>query len=181
MRSQLLITSIGEDRPGIVAHITEVFVAHGANLEESRMAILGGDFAAIMLVSIPSEKVPGLEKNLAKLQSEGISVTCRNTEAHDASKFKNYATCEILLKGADHEGIVHSVSSRLKELKINIQSVETMLVHAPVTGSPLFQLKALIQVPPSISQKELENILDKIAEQETVDIDLKPVKDSVPA
>lgn len=181
MRSQLLITSIGEDRPGIVAHITEVFVAHGANLEESRMAILGGDFAAIMLVSVPSDKVPGLEKDLAKLQSEGISVTTRNTEAHDAAKFKNYACYEVLLKGADHEGIVHSMSSRLKELKINIQSVETMVVHAPVTGTPLFQLKAQIQVPPSISQKELEVLLDKIAEQESVDIELKPAKASVPA
>ena len=179
MRSQLLITSIGEDRPGIVARLTEVLVANGANLEESRMAILGGDFAAIMLVSIPSNNVPALEKDLAKLQSEGISVTSRKTETLDPGRFKSYNQYEIQLKGADHEGIVHTVSSHLQQQSINIQSVETMVVHAPVTGSPLFQLKAHILVPPSISAQDLRNSLNKIALQESVDIELKVVNEAV--
>lgn len=181
MRSQLLITSIGEDRPGIVARLTEVLVANSANLEESRMAILGGDFAAIMLVSIPSTHVPALEKDLAKLQGEGISVTIRKTEAYDPSRFKDYIPYEILLKGADHEGIVHTVSSHLQQHSINIQSVETMVVHAPVSGSPLFQLKAQIQVPPSISAADLRKNLNKIAVQESVDIELKSANEALAA
>ncbi|MBZ0186776.1 MAG: hypothetical protein K8F91_11050, partial [Candidatus Obscuribacterales bacterium] len=46
MNNQLLVTAVGEDRPGIVARVTEVLSGHGANLEASRMAILGGEFAA---------------------------------------------------------------------------------------------------------------------------------------
>lgn len=172
MRSQLLVTSIGEDRPGIVAHLTEVFVTHGANLEESRMAILGGEFAAIMLVSVADANLPALEKDLAKLQSEGISASCRKTANQNPARFKDYGHFEISLKGADHEGIVHKVSTYLRDQSINIQSVETMVVHAPITGSPLFQMKAIVQVPPSLSAGDLRKNLNKIADEESVDIDL---------
>jgi glycine cleavage system transcriptional repressor len=173
MRTQLLITSIGEDRPGIVARLTEVFVANSANLEESRMAILGGEFAAIMLVSAPAEKTPGLEKDLAKLQAEGISAISRKTEFLNPNRFQGYASYEISLSGADHEGIVHQVSSFLHDQSINIQSVDTTVVNAPVSGTPLFQMKAHIQVPPAISESQLRKKLNEIADQESVDIDLK--------
>ncbi len=173
MRTQLLVTSIGEDRPGIVARLTEVFVANSANLEESRMAILGGEFAAIMLVSVATTNVPALEKDLAKLQTEGISATARRTEILDPNRFAGYGNFEIFLKGADHEGIVHKVSSFLHDLSINIQSVETTVVAAPVTGSPLFQMSALVLVPPTIAAADLKKKLDAIADQETVDIELR--------
>ncbi|MBX9688700.1 MAG: hypothetical protein K2X27_18475 [Candidatus Obscuribacterales bacterium] len=178
MRSQLIVTAIGEDRPGIVARLTEVFVGSGANLEESRMAILGGEFAAIMLVGIASEAVPALEKDLAKLQSEGISIVTRSTTAHDPGCFKGYSNFEIVLKGADHEGIVHELSTCLRDQAVNIQSVDTMLVHAPVTGSPLFQMQAVIQVPPTLPSTALKKLLDKIAQQESVDIELKAIKEA---
>lgn len=181
MRSQLLVTSIGEDRPGIVARLTEVFVANGANLEESRMAILGGEFAAIMLVSIASNQIPTMEKELAKLQSEGISVSTRKTSAHDPARFSGYSKYEIVLKGADHEGIVHKISSYLKDQSINIESVETLVVNAPVTGSPLFQMRAAIQVPPNISRNELQKNLDAVGQEESVDIELDPLQEAAKA
>jgi glycine cleavage system transcriptional repressor len=178
MRTQLLITSIGEDRPGIVARLTEIFVDHGANLEESRMAILGGEFAAIMLVSSPTDNIPQLEVDLSSLHKEGIAVTCRKTEHLDPARFQHYGSFEISLKGADHEGIVHRVSSFLHDQAINIQSVETTVVNAPVSGTPLFQMKALLLVPPAVKTSDLQKNLNDIAAQELVDIDLKPVKKS---
>ncbi len=177
MRTQILVTSIGEDRPGIVARLTEILVSNGANLEESRMAILGGEFAAIMLVSIAANTVSALEKDLAKLQVEGISVTTRKAVNLNPARFKGYVSVEILLKGADHEGIVHKVSSFLRDQSINIQSVETTVVNAPVSGSPLFQMKALVQVPPAISVAELRKRLNNIAQQESVDIELRVVNE----
>lgn len=174
IRTQLLVTSIGEDRPGIVARLAELFVANGANLEESRMAILGGEFAAIMLVSMSNDKVSELEKDLARLQTEGISVSTRKTEQMMSGRFQGYANYEISLKGADHEGIVHKVSSFLRDQSINIQSVETTVVNAPVTGSPLFQMRALVLVPPALSGAQLQKSLDHIANEESVDIELRP-------
>lgn len=172
MRIQLLITASGEDRPGIVSRLTETFLASGANLEESRMSILGGEFAAIMLISIENSKEQELAAALRNLEKEGISAGSKKTSQIPKDRFKDYSSCRVLLKGADHEGIVFRVSSFLKEHQVNIQSADTELVHAPETGTPLFQMQAMIQVPPRLPLAELRKGLQVIASEECVDIEL---------
>ncbi len=173
MKTQLLITATGEDRPGIVARLTEVFVKHGANLEESRMALLGGEFAAIILVSVPSEKISTLNEELSTLQKESISVATKPTRAIAPERYRGYVPYELTVSGADHEGIVHTVSSFLRDQSINIQSMHSDIVHAPVTGTPLFAMRATVQVPPSISLSELKKRLDEIAESQSVEIEVR--------
>lgn len=172
MRTQLLVTAFGEDRPGIVARLTEVFVKHAANLEESRMAILGGEFAAIVLVDLPKNNIDALDMDLKALKSDAIHVFSKETQRLDPERFKGYAPYEITLRGADHEGIVHQVSSYLHEQKINIQAMDTTVEHAPETGLPLFCMKAIMLVPPSLSYDDLRKNLNKIATAESVDIDI---------
>jgi glycine cleavage system transcriptional repressor len=170
MKKQILVTAAGEDRPGIVARLTEVFVKHGANLEESRMAILGGEFAAIIMIAVPEERIDGLKKELKALDDETITVTTKTTKPLDPKRFAKYAPYEITLTGADHEGIVHRVSRFLQDHSINIQCMDTEVVHAPVSGTPLFHMKATLLVPPSISFPKLQHQLDDIGDEECVDI-----------
>ena len=170
MKTQLLVTAAGEDRPGIVARLTEVFVKHGANLEESRMAILGGEFAAIILITLAEEKIAPLKKELQTLADETISVTTKSARPTDPKRFAKYAPYEITLTGADHEGIVHKVSTFLQSHSINIQCLDTALVYAPVSGTPLFHMKATVLVPPALSFSELQHQLDEIGDEECVDI-----------
>jgi glycine cleavage system transcriptional repressor len=179
MKTQLLVTSIGEDRPGIVARITEVFVKHGANLEESRMAILGGEFAAIMLVSVAEKQIPALQDALQKLKDEGLTITTKPTSGATAEKTSGHGAYTLVLRGADHEGIVHTVAACLRDRSINIESLETEVIHAPVSGTPLFTMKANLQVPSSVGFEELRSKLAEIARTEAVDIDIDetPVSD----
>ncbi len=177
MKNHLVITAVGEDRPGIVAHLAEVFVKNSANMEESRMAILGGEFAVIGLVTVPSEAIDGLNRDLDALKSEGISVTVRNTRPLSTERFAGYTTYTISVSGADHEGIVHRISMFLRDRAINIQSVETGIVNAPETGSPLFCMSGTVQVPPSISLQELQKNLNAIGDEECVDVKIKQSAD----
>jgi glycine cleavage system transcriptional repressor len=172
MKKQLLVTAIGEDRPGIVAQLTQVFVKHGANLEESRMAILGGEFAAITLITVSEEHISALEKDLAGLKGETITVSTKHTKALDPHRFAQHTCLQIDLSGADHEGIVHQVSAFLHNRDINIQSMDTEVVHAPETGTPLFRMKGIIQVPSSIKQADLQKSLNAIGDKENVEITL---------
>ena len=172
MKEHLLVTAVGEDRPGIVSHLAEVITRHGANLEDSRMTVLGGEFAAIALVTATPEKLPALLKDLESLAKEKISVTTRKTKAPDESRYKDYSTYQVSLTGADHEGIVHKISSYLKNQNINIQSMETELVPAPETGTPLFCMNAIVSVPPSVSFKKLNADLEALAQEEAVEVDL---------
>lgn len=173
MNNQILITAVGEDRPGIVAQLTAMVAEHGGNLEVSRMAVLGGDFAIICLVTAAEQKLAELEASLKGLTKEGMHVFCKRTKGVAAERFTNHNFYNIVLSGADHEGIVHSVAAQLRDLQINFQSVETDITHAPVTGSPLFTLHAKIAVPQTISFEALSAKLAKIADDEAVDIELE--------
>ena len=57
MSAYLVISAIGQDRPGIVDEVSAFILSHQCNVEDSRMAVLGGDFALIMLVSGPETGV----------------------------------------------------------------------------------------------------------------------------
>lgn len=177
MRNHLLVTAVGEDRPGIVAHLTEVFVKNGANLEESRMAVLGGEFAVIVLVSVESDKSADLTTSLHGLEAEGISVTIKNTQPLNRERFAGHNSCSISITGADHEGIVHRISTYLRDRAINIQSVETGVTNAPETGTPLFSMKATVQVPSSISLADLQKNLNAIGNEECVDVEVQACAD----
>jgi len=172
MKNQLLVTAIGEDRPGIVAKLTEIVAKHGGNLEASRMALLGGEFAAISLVTIQAAKMKEMETALNALSKDGLTVICKETKGVSAERFAGHTFYKIALTGADHEGIVHKISAHLRDLNINFQSVDTDITHAPETGSPLFTMHASIAVPPSISYDALSKDLAKLADEEAVEIDL---------
>ena len=58
MRTDIVMTLTGPDRVGIVEELTEALLGVRANVETSRMARLGGEFAVLMLVSVPSERPP---------------------------------------------------------------------------------------------------------------------------
>ncbi len=173
IRSQLLVTATGEDRPGLVARVSEVLVSHGANLEESRMALLGGEFAAIILVSVGADRVDGLVGALRELQGEAITISTKRTSPLSPDRFQGYASYELTVNGADHEGIVFRVARFLQEKSINIQSMESDVVAAPVTGTPLFCMRATVNVPPSLSVSELRQNLSAIGNEESVEIEVK--------
>ena len=46
----LAVSAVGLDRPGIIAGVAERLAAHGANITDSRMAILRGHFAMTLIV-----------------------------------------------------------------------------------------------------------------------------------
>ena len=51
MNQSLVITAIGEDRPGIVNELSEILLKANLNIEDSRMSVLGGEFVVILLVT----------------------------------------------------------------------------------------------------------------------------------
>ena len=65
-----VVTIIGPDRRGLVASITEEIVSQNANIEESRMTRLGGEFAILMLLSLTNLKKEMLLSRLGKFDDD---------------------------------------------------------------------------------------------------------------
>lgn len=171
MRTDIVFTLTGPDRVGIVEEITGVVLGLRGNVETSRMVRLGGEFALLMLASIPSERVAELGIAVSDLIAEGYRVTA--TPTGDAQEpYGSWLPYRVAVVGADHEGIVHEIAERLSQLGISIESMETGIVEAPVSGTPLFSMTALVLVPPTIAEDDWTGVLAEAGEQANVDIEV---------
>ena len=170
--TNLLITAAGPDKIGFVEELTRALVEHGANIEESRMARLAGDFAALVLVSIPPENIKSLRDDLMRLRGSSVEVSLRKVVSSGVSEFRDYRLCALSVEGADHEGIIQGIAHVLTSLGVNIAELESDVTQAPESGAPLFNMRAKLQVPPSLGQTDLEKKLRRAAEQMAVTIAL---------
>ena len=177
MKSFLVVTITSPDRPGIVERVTDVVVAHGGNWEESRLARLGGDFAGIVMVSVPPERVDELTTALVALANDEMNIVVKCTSPSAPARREGHMLCVLRLDGADHEGIVHDVSAHLAKHGINVESMETELVAAPMSATPLFHMEAQLDVPPSLTVDELRENLLLIGDQLGVDIEVAPAQE----
>jgi glycine cleavage system transcriptional repressor len=170
MKSNLVLTLSGPDRIGIVDRVTGLLLERGGNVETSRMARLGGEFAVLMLVSLPPQRSADLDKALEILAAEGYRVTTTQAEQTYAQAHPGWLPYRIDVHGADHEGIIHEVAHYLSQLGINIESMDSETAPAPISGSPLFTMTARIVVPPNLSSQDWKAGLEEIGNQRNLEI-----------
>lgn len=172
MSTGIVLTLTGPDRVGIVEEVTRVVLSLGGNVETSRMARLGGEFAVLMLVALPAQDAD-VESAFADLVHEGYRLTVSRTE-RTASVPAILYQVEVL--GADHEGIIHEIARELAARGINIESMETGTVPSPITGTPLFAMKAVVAVPAQMSDDAWLAALEDAGEQANVDVSVVSVQ-----
>ncbi len=170
MRANIVFTLTGKDRIGIVEEVTHLLLDLGGNVESSRMARLGGEFAILMLVSLPSEHSAGLDKAIADLTAKGYKVTVSPTEPAVAQAQPGWTPYKIQVQGADHEGIIHEVARYLSQRGINIESLDAGTTWAPVSGTPLFTMDAVVAVPPSLTGGNWQADLVEVGHRLNVEI-----------
>ena len=163
--NSLIISAVGSDRSGIVSEISSIITSHGGNVEESRMSRLGSDFAIIMLISVDPDWVESLEVALQSINE--LTIISKPTKAKEGLED---AQCQIDLSGADNEGIVKILSKYLAGKSINILEMQTHITNAPVTGTPLFNLKAMTTLPENIKIRGIQSDLHQIAQKLGVEI-----------
>ena len=174
MSSQsLVVTCIGPDRPGLVGDLTRVVATRSANLEDSRMAILGGEFAIIMLVAVAPEQRAALEADLeAHAASTGLALGIRTTATRPAlSPGRSY---RVRADTMDHPGIVQQVADFFATRGINITDLETSVWPAPHTGTPMFTLDMQIVVPASVGTRALREAFAGFCADTDLDATLEP-------
>lgn len=174
MRNNLVFTLTGPDRIGIVEEVTQVLLEYGGNVETSRMVRLGGEFAMLMLVSMPADQIAHLDQGIESLRAEGYKITLSQMEEAEAEPQRGWLAYHIELQGADHEGIVHEVAQYLAQRGINIEEMETALAAAPMSGVPLFKMTAQVAVPPALVEQDWVAELEGVGHHLNVDLKVSP-------
>lgn len=174
MKSYLILTAVGPDRPGLVDQVSAYLSERNFNIESSRMAALGGEFAIILLASGEEAEVEALLKDHSALaSSSGLQVQARAASAPEPRAMPASLPYRLRVTSMDHPGIVRQVSRALHQRQINIESLDARVSPAPVSGVPVFNLEATLSVPASLKLRELRRELEDLADELNLDLELE--------
>jgi glycine cleavage system transcriptional repressor len=174
MKGFAILTAIGTDRVGIVDDLTTSILDKHCNIEESRMAVLGGEFAVMLLLSGAAENIESLIKETTRLAQElDLHISMKKTVSPKADPhMRPYAIESVSL---DTPGIVHSITALLRRNGINIENLETDTTAAPWTGAPMFVMRGRVNIPPEVSLAALREELETLEAEQNLDVRLTPV------
>jgi len=142
----LVITAAGEDQVGLVERFSSKITESGCNIEQSRMVVLGGQFAILVLVSGPWNALSKLETQLEPLGVQlGLSIVVKRTRARELTQPVLPYHVEVV--ALDHPGIVHNLAKFFSRFGINIEELSTDTYPAPHTGTQMFSVQMEVGVP----------------------------------
>ncbi|MFT3899523.1 MAG: ACT domain-containing protein [Gordonia sp. (in: high G+C Gram-positive bacteria)] len=162
----LVLTVIGDDRPGLVSSLADVVATHGGNWERSQLARLEGKFAGIVVVEVAKDHADGLLAAARALQDLDVSAHSAGAAASDDSATR--LTIGVL--GNDRPGIVRELSSVLGSHGLNIESITTDTREAPMAGGLLFEADFDVTVPADADLVAVRAELERLAAELLVDI-----------
>jgi glycine cleavage system transcriptional repressor len=169
MNERAVLTAIGEDRPGLVEEVSEFVFARGGSIEDSRMANLQGQFAIMMVVGGTREAIERIKSDLETLSLEaGIHARLTPPGRADVEATPRLAY-RLTGRALDQSGLVHQVANLLRSLNVNIESMETELEAAPVTGAPIFAMDLVIAVPQDTPAQKLRDELAAMCDPLNID------------
>jgi glycine cleavage system regulatory protein len=172
----LVLTVIGDDRPGDVDELAAVIDEHGGNWEASSMARLASTFAGIVQVEIPDGDPARLTAALRDLDARGalhIGVTeaaALPSGGHDEAD--DEVTFGLNLVGQDRPGIIHEIAHALAGAGVSIDELTTWTTSAPLSGETLFEASAILAAPDDLDRAALTTALEAVADELMVDLDL---------
>ena len=173
MKKFYLLTAFGKDRPGIVAQVTRtVFDLHG-NIEDASMTRLGGEFAMMLVVGMPSAAGSSLVKKLGSLQkSLKLTLLARpiaTALAHGPRS--SPATHLISVYGTDKPGIVYRVAQSLADQRVNITDLNTKTLTR--AGKPLYVMLLEVQIPSRAKARSLQHTLKRLGRKLRLEMTLQ--------
>ena len=163
--NRIIITAIGVDKPGLVNKITSIINQNNGNIENSKMIKIEDQFAIIIDFSC-LENLDNMKSKLDLIQD--LKISYKVIKRLDVPS-KSSAT--YLIKGADDQGIINTISNYFKDNNLNIVEIDTFTEAAPITGSPLFNMRVTIEYNHSTDLNKIRENLYEICSNLNLTLD----------
>lgn len=165
---EVILTAIGDDRPGLTQSLADAVVEAEGNWLESHFATLGGKFIGSVLVDLPEDKIALLEEAAGRMDATGFRVGVLPTAV---GLLPSGRPLRFELMSKDRPGIVREVSTALAGLGVSIDDLETGTEEGAMFGGTMFRAKARVLVPPGTSLDDVRAVLEGISGEMMVDIE----------
>jgi glycine cleavage system transcriptional repressor len=176
--NELVITAVGPDRPGLIGKLTAPLYEAGANVADSRMVNLRGQFALILLAEVPPAAGEGVQRQLAAVaESLGLTLSFRGlVETPARAPTTVGLPYRLNLFALDQPGLVHRVTDLLQRHEVNVEELTTRSQPRPESGAPLFSMELLITVPRGAPIRTLRGELERLCDELNCDLELSEKK-----
>jgi glycine cleavage system transcriptional repressor len=175
MQNYLVISAVGTNRPGLVQSFSKAIKDYGCNIVDSRMTVMGGEFAMILLLSGTWDAIAKIENMLPRLEENlNLTIISKRTEAR--KKVANFIPYAVEVVSIDHPGIVHDIAQFFSSRNINIEDMYTGNYAAAHTGAPMCSLHMTVSVPTHMSIATLRGEFMDFCDQLNLDAIMEPVK-----
>lgn len=155
-------SAVGQDRPGIVAALSQVFFDQACNLLDSSMTILGGQFAVVMLLETGDKTdEANLKSALDKLGEEWkLKVAAGPVESQAQESFESDGPAHLVsVYGADQAGITWKVAELIASHNYNVTDLSTKRIEG---SAPVYIL--LIEIVPAKAEADLSQLRTALTE-----------------
>ena len=173
MASYLVLTIIGDDKPGLVERLSDTISRHNGNWLESNMSHLAGKFAGILRVSVDDAHADALVQDLQSLSSI-LKLVVEKVSVGEPTPRQR--TLRLTLVGNDRPGIVKEISRALAVQHVNVEELSSHISTAPMSGEALFNAQAVLKVPVQLSIEDLQAQLERLADDLIVEIGLAAIE-----
>jgi glycine cleavage system transcriptional repressor len=176
MKRWFILSAIGQDRPGLVAELAQLIYDADANLEDSRMTILGNDFAVILLASSSQtgtgDRLLLGAKRLERDHGLTILVRALDGEPRGPVPAPGHVAFRVQAAGADKAGIVAGVCRILATHGVNIADLSTRS-RPGEGGSPHYEMTMTVEVPERLDVALLRDALEEEAGRLVIDVKIE--------
>ena len=176
MKKYTILFLMGKDRPGIVDDVSTFLFDKGANIEDSRMAVMGGCFSIMMLFSCSVAELEKVRTGLSALNALGFETSLHSAQAPEAVLDPRKSHLKLSVTSMDHPGIVKEVVRILRRYDVNIRAMNTETKSAPLSGAPIFSMMLEGVLPGGRQVSMVRKDLTTLAFEMNMDLDFLPVE-----
>ncbi|AOU98973.1 amino acid-binding protein [Acidihalobacter yilgarnensis] len=137
MNEWLMLTVVGEDRPGIVARLSRELVQAGAHLGEASMLRLGGSFTMMLMVR-GDFAIDALREDLASV-GESLALHIHIDPMTGDLHQHRVPEVRVHVHGADRVGIVAEVTEVLAGIGFDIFTLDSDV--AGLHAAPIYVMQ----------------------------------------
>lgn len=166
MSSQVILTVIGSDRPGLTAALARAVLEAGGNWLESHLARMAGRYVGCVLVEIPPDRIDVLRAAVARADANGLAVSLMDAGENDGGGTR----LTLSLVAQDRPGIVNELAQALAPLKVNIEQLETNVEDGAWSGARLFRADVVASLPMGVAAADVQAALEGISAEIMVDL-----------
>lgn len=173
MKKYMILFAIGNDRPGIVEEVSTFLFERGANIEDSRMTTMGGCFSIMTLFSSSAKEADRIAKDLEELQKTGLKLSLHQAKDPESISPDPFLPLKLEVMAIDHPGIIQKIVRVLNRHGVNIQSLNTEVIRAPLSGAPMLDLSLEARVPAGESISKIKLKLVQLSEKMNLDLNFR--------